>query len=318
MTTASDNDESPPRNAPTRAMQRGKPNKLAEAKKTAARRVLKKATATVKAAKRANQPTTKATPKPLMSVKTTAPPSRHPVSLMDGISRKPKPSSDTAALGVKKGWRKLYVGDLRTDVTLSELRVEFGRFGLLNDIWLARNPPGFGFVDYVEPRDAARAVRVLDGAHVLGSTIKVEFAKKLNPRAAAMVALVRRRNKSRGSTARNETQRGRRTRNRSPSDRRSDHWSHRRSVSPYSRRSPLTPPPPPPPPEFYPPPPLPPLPPAMFDPRFRELALRGWSRGRSPPPAFAALPPRYRSRSPSPSRYGSRSRRRRYCLTTPG
>ena len=237
---------------------------------------------------------------------------------MEGISpRTPKVSSD-AALGVKKGWRKLYVGDLRTDVTLAELRNEFERFGLLNDIWLARNPPGFGFVDFVESRDAARAVRVLDGAQVLGNVIKVEFAKKLNPRAAAMVAMVRRRNKSR-STTRSEQPRGRRTRNRSPAAgrRTADHWSMRRSVSPYSRRSPLTPPPPAPPPEFYPPPPLPPLPP-MFDPRFRELALRGWSRGRSPPPAFAALPPRYRSRTPSPPRFGSRSRRRRYCLTTPG
>ena len=319
-------------------------NKIVEAKKTAAKRALKKAAATIKSAKRVNVGGRVVKPKPLMSVRTAAPPPRRPKSSVDKEKRKTRTASE-AASGVKRGWRKLYVGDLRIDVTREEVEAEFDKIGVLNDVWLARNPPGFAFVDFQESRDAARAVRVLDGAHVLGTKIKVQFAKILPPKAAAMVALVRRRGKmhygSMGSGSyrrdkgltpgfevrgRGRGVRGRRSMRYSPVDVMPDPWTARRSRSPYARRrgSPHHSPSPPPYRRGYAPPPLPPLPPMYdpFDPRFREMALMGgWSRGRSPPmlPPGPPLPPRFRSRSPSsPPRFGSRPGSRRYIITSYG
>ena len=332
MTKTVENGNSPPRRTKIRAEVKLKSNKLVEAKKSAAKRALKKAAATIKSAKRVNVGGKIVKPKPLMSVKTAAPPPRRPRPPPDKAVRKPRTSSE-AASGVKRGWKKLYVGDLRVDITVPELTREFEKFGRLNDVWLARNPPGFGFIDYFESRDAARAVRAMDGAFILDSKIKVEFAKTLNPKAAAMVALVRRRGKEGGfDTSRRpafrrglrvERGRGRGMRGRfrtSPhSHRMSDQsWSPpHRSISPFARRrmSPRRSPSP-----FrrggFAPPPLPPLPPMYdpFDPRFREMAMMGgWSRGRSPPMLPPGPPlPRFRSRSPTPPRYRGRPGSRRY------
>ena len=339
--TTEDRETPPPRLKPKEL--RARNNKIIEAKKTAAKRALKKATATIKSSKRVNVAGKITRPKPLMSVRTAAPPPRRPRSNADKDRRKTRNVSETGSGRTKRGWRKLYVGDLREDITQKELEEEFEKFGELFDVWLARNPPGFGFVDFKESSDATRAVRTLDGAYVLGSRIKVQFAKALNPRAAAMVALVRRRGKflqgpaSGGSYRRDKRVvprfevrgrgrgiRGRRMRY-SPVDVIPEPWSSRRSLSPYNRlrgslhRSPSPPP-------FrrgYAPPPLPPLPPMYdpFDPRFREMALMGgWRRGRSPPMPPPGPPlPRFRSRSPSPPpRFGSRSGSRRYSITSPG
>lgn len=252
--------------------------------------------------------------------------------------RKTKTATE-AASGAQRGWRKLYVGDLYDNITSGDVKREFEKFGKIFDIWVARNPPGFAFVDFMESRDAARALRVMDGNHKLGKKIKVEFAKKIGPRTASFMSLVKkgvsrsripmsrdgrlRRLSGQGSyppAAYNRRSPQRRglsppqwhrqfSGNRSPpiiarrrkSPLRYDHRG-RRSPSPLLRRS------------SYPPPPLPPPMHALFDPydpQFREMALMGgWSRGRSPvmaPPP--PLPPRYRSRSPSPPppRYRGRS-----------
>jgi len=41
---------------------------------------------------------------------------------------------------------------------------QFGRFGTLKNVWVARRPPGFAFIEFEDPRDAEDAVRKLDGA----------------------------------------------------------------------------------------------------------------------------------------------------------
>ena len=45
----------------------------------------------------------------------------------------------------------------------------FGGFGRIENIWVARNPPGFAFVTFSDPRDAEDAVRDKDGADFRGS-----------------------------------------------------------------------------------------------------------------------------------------------------
>ncbi|KAG1679970.1 hypothetical protein FOA52_007034 [Chlamydomonas sp. UWO 241] len=58
---------------------------------------------------------------------------------------------------------KVYVGGLRPDATEREVEDEFGRFGRIYKIWIARKPPGFAFIDFEDYRDAEDAVRKLDG-----------------------------------------------------------------------------------------------------------------------------------------------------------
>lgn len=59
---------------------------------------------------------------------------------------------------------KVYVGDLPKDATERELEEAFSYYGKLRNVWVARNPPGFAFVEFEDARDADDAVRELDGS----------------------------------------------------------------------------------------------------------------------------------------------------------
>ena len=58
---------------------------------------------------------------------------------------------------------KIYVGDLARDAHERDLERAFSYYGRLRNVWVARNPAGFAFVEYEDPRDADDAVRGLDG-----------------------------------------------------------------------------------------------------------------------------------------------------------
>lgn len=58
---------------------------------------------------------------------------------------------------------KVYVGNLGNSGNKNELERSFGYYGPLRSVWVARNPPGFAFVEFEDPRDASDAVRELDG-----------------------------------------------------------------------------------------------------------------------------------------------------------
>lgn len=58
---------------------------------------------------------------------------------------------------------KIYVGDLARDTNEKDIERAFSYYGRLRSVWVARNPAGFAFVEFEDPRDAEDAVRGLDG-----------------------------------------------------------------------------------------------------------------------------------------------------------
>ena len=71
---------------------------------------------------------------------------------------------------------KVYVGDLGNNATKQELEDAFQPYGPLKNVWVARNPPGFAFVEFEDARDAEDAVRGLDGRTVCGRRARVELS----------------------------------------------------------------------------------------------------------------------------------------------
>ncbi|XP_028105087.1 serine/arginine-rich SC35-like splicing factor SCL33 [Camellia sinensis] len=77
----------------------------------------------------------------------------------------------------------LLVRNLRRDCRQEDLRRPFGQFGALKDIYLPRDyytgePRGFGFVQYVDPADAAEAKYHMDGQILQGRQLTVVFAEE--------------------------------------------------------------------------------------------------------------------------------------------
>lgn len=65
--------------------------------------------------------------------------------------------------GERRRSGKVYVGGLGHGADPSEVQAAFASFGRLKAVWVARNPAGFAFVEFEDPRDAEDAVRCLDG-----------------------------------------------------------------------------------------------------------------------------------------------------------
>ncbi|XP_049845879.1 RNA-binding protein 1-like isoform X3 [Schistocerca serialis cubense] len=71
---------------------------------------------------------------------------------------------------------KVYVGNLGSSASKYEIEAAFSKYGPLRDVWVARNPPGFAFVEFEDPRDAEDAVRGLDGMRLCGTRVRVEMS----------------------------------------------------------------------------------------------------------------------------------------------
>jgi RNA recognition motif-containing protein len=44
-----------------------------------------------------------------------------------------------------------------------DLHADFDRYGKIADVWVARKPPGFAFIEYENVDDAKDAVKDMDG-----------------------------------------------------------------------------------------------------------------------------------------------------------
>ncbi|KAL1204914.1 Serine/arginine-rich SC35-like splicing factor SCL30A [Cardamine amara subsp. amara] len=77
----------------------------------------------------------------------------------------------------------LLVRNLRHDCRQEDLRRPFEQFGPVKDIYLPKDyytgdPRGFGFIQYVDPNDAAEAKHHMDGFLLLGRELTVVFAEE--------------------------------------------------------------------------------------------------------------------------------------------
>lgn len=80
---------------------------------------------------------------------------------------------------------KLFVGGLNWKLRWKDLREEFSRFW---EVAFARvkldqetnKSRWFGFVEFVNPEDAAKAQKEMDGQEIMGRVVKVDFANE-NP-----------------------------------------------------------------------------------------------------------------------------------------
>ncbi|CAF1426199.1 unnamed protein product [Adineta steineri] len=70
----------------------------------------------------------------------------------------------------------VFLGDLSRNVTVEEAEKAFSYYGTLKNVWLSSNPWGYGFIDFEDQRDAADAVKGLDGKMLCGTRIRVEFS----------------------------------------------------------------------------------------------------------------------------------------------
>ncbi|XP_063700611.1 serine/arginine-rich splicing factor 7 [Culicoides brevitarsis] len=80
---------------------------------------------------------------------------------------------------------KVYIGDLGSNASKQEIEDAFGYYGTLRSVWVARNPPGFAFVEFESARDAEDSVRGLDGRTVCGRRARVELSTGRTARSKA-------------------------------------------------------------------------------------------------------------------------------------
>lgn len=72
---------------------------------------------------------------------------------------------------------KLYIGGLAPDTTKEELEDAFRPHGDIENVWVATNPGGFGFVTYVDDDMAQKAVNAMNGVDINGQSIRVQVSR---------------------------------------------------------------------------------------------------------------------------------------------
>ena len=65
----------------------------------------------------------------------------------------------------ESGYR-VHVSDFAAGVSRKEVERVFGKYGPINEVWVATNPPCFAFINFKHRSDADKAIREVDGKYV--------------------------------------------------------------------------------------------------------------------------------------------------------
>jgi len=72
---------------------------------------------------------------------------------------------------------RLHVSDLTVGISRKEVEKIFTKFGPVNEVWVATNPPCFAFINYKHRSDGEQAIRELDGKVIGSSRVGVSWAR---------------------------------------------------------------------------------------------------------------------------------------------
>mmetsp|Transcript_16830 Transcript_16830/g.30157 ORF Transcript_16830/g.30157 Transcript_16830/m.30157 type:complete len:147 (-) Transcript_16830:2490-2930(-) len=119
----------------------------------------------------------------------------------------------------------LLVRNLDYKVKGEEVKEFYGRFGEVRDVYLpvdyyTRKPRGFGFVEFMNYEDAKAALEQTDNVEVMGSVVKVVFARE-GRKAVSSIQPTDMRSRERSRRSRRSPPRRRHSRDYSYSPRRS-------------------------------------------------------------------------------------------------
>ncbi|XP_076361841.1 RNA-binding protein Rsf1-like [Tachypleus tridentatus] len=73
---------------------------------------------------------------------------------------------------------RVFVGGLTEDIQKEDLEEAFSKVGNIVSVWVARNPPGFGFVEFDDREDADEAVNSMNGQLINETRIRVDRARE--------------------------------------------------------------------------------------------------------------------------------------------
>lgn len=77
-----------------------------------------------------------------------------------------------------RGWdlnRRIVIRGLPGNASKGEIALAFDKYGRINNIFIAKNPPGFAFIEYFRRRDAELAVERGNGKRVCGVRVSTEL-----------------------------------------------------------------------------------------------------------------------------------------------
>ncbi|XP_022082957.1 serine/arginine-rich splicing factor 7-like [Acanthaster planci] len=75
---------------------------------------------------------------------------------------------------------RVYIGEINSEISRTDLEKAFKKFGPLFEVWLARYPPLFAFVVFQRKKDAEDAVREMNGETMRGARLQVNLARPRN------------------------------------------------------------------------------------------------------------------------------------------
>jgi RNA recognition motif-containing protein len=136
--------------------------------------------------------------------------------------------------------RQLVLPTQNYKVKSEEVKQFFGRFGPVKDVYLPNDyythkPRGFGFVEFENEKDAREALEQTDGTEVLGSTVKVVFAREGRKAVSTMQPTDMKRREDHYHKRRSSSRERYRRRSRSRSPKRHRGRSRSKSSHSYSR-----------------------------------------------------------------------------------